>query len=135
MTPQEEPPLVEALAGFNTASGMRSHVTPEETQDDGGYIRGFQYRKRYEVTCDNRTAGKKSNKFHRFQYRKRYEVTCDSRKRLALLFRRVSFNTASGMRSHVTEPSFPVRFISSMFQYRKRYEVTCDYQENLLMVE
>ena len=37
-----------------------------------------------------------------FQYRKRYEVTCDSLKRWKTgesLFR---FNTASGMRSHVT---------------------------------
>ena len=37
----------------------------------------FQYRKRYEVTCDDyvQTMEEEEGKF---QYRKRYEVTCDS---------------------------------------------------------
>ena len=40
--------------------------------------RKFQYRKRYEVTCDF-CAGNFLNLFlFPFQYRKRYEVTCDS---------------------------------------------------------
>ena len=37
----------------------------------------FQYRKRYEVTCDVSGLVKKQ-KDAEFQYRKRYEVTCDS---------------------------------------------------------
>ena len=37
-----------------------------------------------------------------------------------------SFNTASGMRSHVTEDMLYIEAIDFKFQYRKRYEVTCD---------
>ena len=40
-----------------------------------------------------------------------------------------SFNTASGMRSHVTSRSRTSEYPSSWFQYRKRYEVTCDAKE------
>ena len=40
------------ILGFNTASGMRSHATTEPTVD-APYHRTFQYRKRYEVTCDS----------------------------------------------------------------------------------
>ena len=40
-------------------------------------IREFQYRKRYEVTCDAASVWK-SRSMALFQYRKRYEVTCDS---------------------------------------------------------
>ena len=36
----------------------------------------FQYRKRYEVTCDLEWHSLIGSDF-RFQYRKRYEVTCD----------------------------------------------------------
>ena len=36
------------------------------------------------------------------------------------------FNTASGMRSHVTCPRKWMHTRIIMFQYRKRYEVTCD---------
>ena len=36
----------------------------------------FQYRKRYEVTCDFPTI-KLWAGYIKFQYRKRYEVTCD----------------------------------------------------------
>ena len=36
----------------------------------------FQYRKRYEVTCDGATGGISATTVE-FQYRKRYEVTCD----------------------------------------------------------
>ena len=68
--------LPESLLGFNTASGMRSHVTLER----GGLYKVtelFQYRKRYEVTCDNRLITNMLCPFIKFQYRKRYEVTCD----------------------------------------------------------
>ena len=61
----------------------------------------FQYRKRYEVTCDSRTLKTFITSIS-FQYRKRYEVTCD--------------------------PDF-IAFMKAYdqgFQYRKRYEVTCD---------
>ena len=61
---------------FNTASGMRSHVTHEC---------------RLEATC-----------FCRFQYRKRYEVTCDNGPQILIFSKTSCFNTASGMRSHVT---------------------------------
>ena len=37
----------------------------------------FQYRKRYEVTCDALGGGFLGNIIGPFQYRKRYEVTCD----------------------------------------------------------
>ena len=37
-----------------------------------------------------------------FQYRKRYEVTCDLGLFSLILLKRQCFNTASGMRSHVT---------------------------------
>ena len=60
----------------------------------------FQYRKRYEVTCDiEELAGKELELL--FQYRKRYEVTCDY----------IACN---------------IPLSSYWFQYRKRYEVTCD---------
>ena len=87
--------------GFNTASGMRSHVT------------NLFHKLFWTVS--------------RFQYRKRYEVTCDERKissRCAVS----GFNTASGMRSHVTASRGCRRIPQAGFQYRKRYEVTCDYQ-------
>ena len=38
----------------------------------------FQYRKRYEVTCDVPLARVLLVAVLGFQYRKRYEVTCDS---------------------------------------------------------
>ena len=78
---------------------MRSHVTSM-----AGVVALsiflFQYRKRYEVTCDQNlfTQG---NKEFTFQYRKRYEVTCDLPER-SYQASHMSFNTASGMRSHVT---------------------------------
>ena len=37
----------------------------------------FQYRKRYEVTCDRISGYHNMSFFTSFQYRKRYEVTCD----------------------------------------------------------
>ena len=40
-----------SLASFNTASGMRSHVTLNAKKDDANHVL-FQYRKRYEITCD-----------------------------------------------------------------------------------
>ena len=64
-----------ALSRFNTASGMRSHVT-EFNHDVELRLIGFQYRKRYEVTCDMKNSLELDPPL-RFQYRKRYEVTCD----------------------------------------------------------
>ena len=64
-------------------------------------LKGFQYRKRYEVTCDNERLNWKKLEAE-FQYRKRYEVTCDFHIEKAIEHLEISFNTASGMRSHVT---------------------------------
>ena len=62
-----------------------------------------------------------------FQYRKRYEVTCDDGRGKGSVELLVRFNTASGMRSHVTkEICWLEDQLLQMFQYRKRYEVTCD---------
>ena len=61
-----------------------------------------------------------------FQYRKRYEITCDGTNRYAMLNDGYGFNTASGMRSHVTGNRFPFPIHPVKFQYRKRYEITCD---------
>ena len=61
----------------------------------------FQYRKRYEVTCD-KFDGVSCIAEISFQYRKRYEVTCDG--------------VCSCKHVHSR----------GSFQYRKRYEVTCD---------
>ena len=36
----------------------------------------FQYRKRYEITCDKAAVAAKFAAVE-FQYRKRYEITCD----------------------------------------------------------
>ena len=85
---------------FNTANGMRSHVTPKQ-------VRG-------------------SNSTSTFQYRKRYEITCDAGRRVHLHGRAHSFNTASGMRSHVTWLARRKKEDFFLFQYRKRYEITCD---------
>ena len=86
---------------------------------------GFQYRKRYEVTCDfgmavpcssatrfNTASGMRSHVTGKFimgtkskvafQYRKRYEVTCDEKMIVQMADGVIRFNTASGMRSHVT---------------------------------
>ena len=38
----------------------------------------FQYRKRYEITCDFRLLGVLRQELE-FQYRKRYEITCDKK--------------------------------------------------------
>ena len=61
-----------------------------------------------------------------FQYRKRYEVTCDTHRANRRRLIKFSFNTASGMRSHVTAQTQPQEMSIPKFQYRKRYEVTCD---------
>ena len=87
---------------FNTASGMRSHVTPLGSWDEK-IPGGFQYRKRYEVTCDAQSQCLLVAGQWRFQYRKRYEVTCDLEVALYSNSLISCFNTASGMRSHVTD--------------------------------
>ena len=84
---------------FNTASGMRSHVTSTPLTSKARFCL-FQYRKRYEVTCDMILTLIK-DLIYRFQYRKRYEVTCDMILTL-------------------------IKDLIYRFQYRKRYEVTCD---------
>ena len=86
----------------------------------------FQYRKRYEVTCDEMSKAWISMKYYEFQYRKRYEVTCDELMNLTRRSYHGSFNTASGMRSHVTDQIRKFKDENPGFQYRKRYEVTCD---------
>ena len=61
---------------FNTASGMRSHVTLKIfVKMQGNEV--FQYRKRYEITCDFRSSAPSHGGPLWFQYRKRYEITCD----------------------------------------------------------
>ena len=85
----------------------------------------FQYRKRYEVTCDKQLDQLKELA-KMFQYRKRYEVTCDTNEAREYGPDPDRFNTASGMRSHVTAPHQYPEHSSLEFQYRKRYEVTCD---------
>ena len=62
----------------------------------------FQYRKRYEVTCDDPNGARNPMGYTAFQYRKRYEVTCDMNSSELLKPGSKRFNTASGMRSHVT---------------------------------
>ena len=64
---------------------------------------GFQYRKRYEITCDLHGADLSGANLSEFQYRKRYEITCDRITGSAVSSSCASFNTASGMRSHVTQ--------------------------------
>ena len=54
---------------------MRSHATAQAALERR-IPRRFQYRKRYEVTCDVRGVQVDSIDVL-FQYRKRYEVTCD----------------------------------------------------------
>ena len=62
----------------------------------------FQYRKRYEVTCDMALINA-NDAVALFQYRKRYEVTCDAANAVPGRRSAAGFNTASGMRSHVTQ--------------------------------
>ena len=71
----------------------------------------FQYRKRYEVTCDIMIICRDHLEFVLFQYRKRYEVTCDQEVYFLLFYQELRFNTASGMRSHVTLVSHPCQFL------------------------
>ena len=61
----------------------------------------FQYRKRYEITCDKKALHGEIVHY-KFQYRKRYEITCDANPEAVTVTPDESFNTASGMRSHVT---------------------------------
>ena len=55
---------------------MRSHVTPVPLATNAPPVK-FQYRKRYEVTCDSKNKKRNMKRELKFQYRKRYEVTCD----------------------------------------------------------
>ena len=67
---------IQILTSFNTASGMRSHVTSREARSSP-MAREFQYRKRYEITCDQTTKDLSGLSLRGFQYRKRYEITCE----------------------------------------------------------
>ena len=67
-----------------------------------GRVDVFQYRKRYEITCDLYHGVTDWSQVEQFQYRKRYEITCDLSSSVTGLRLLQSFNTASGMRSHVT---------------------------------
>ena len=86
---------------FNTASGMRSHVTKFHFVRHRTMLK-FQYRKRYEITCDYNSGNEECPAIE-FQYRKRYEITCDGSRAVCSAVQPGSFNTASGMRSHVTQ--------------------------------
>ena len=104
---------------------MRSHVTLGVATGVSCHKSSFQYRKRYEITCDvDQTALSKATSA--FQYRKRYEITCDTCAISARMTTTTGFNTASGMRSHVTKASEKCGVPGKGFQYRKRYEITCD---------
>ena len=70
-------PISRYTSSFNTASGMRSHATFFNKLRELN-VETFQYRKRYEVTCDLKYSWRLLQLFCSFQYRKRYEVTCDS---------------------------------------------------------
>ena len=67
-----------------------------------------------------------------FQYRKRYEITCDAVGVAIGAGGLYGFNTASGMRSHVTAKQQQDEPRGGAFQYRKRYEITCDNISNKL---
>ena len=95
------PTLRTSPKSFNTASGMRSHVT--RIGNDGQDRRRIGF---------NTASGMRSHVTH----------TPDKREIQIL----TSFNTASGMRSHVTYRARIVEQSSEAFQYRKRYEITCD---------
>ena len=99
-TKEGHPSGFNLLTSFNTASGMRSHATPPGPLGRGSFS-PFQYRKRYEVTCDFSKQNSQTW-VPSFQYRKRYEVTCDCRPGLVTGRKLKGFNTASGMRSHAT---------------------------------
>ena len=118
---------VAKISRFNTASGMRSHVTRAASTFRGRRER-FQYRKRYEITCDFSDYVIPVAKYGAFQYRKRYEITCDHLEHVAFLHGFSCFNTASGMRSHVTHLRETCEDADFLFQYRKRYEITCDLE-------
>ena len=80
---------------------MRSHATAIK-EEAARRIARFQYRKRYEVTCDPARQTTKQQLGWSFQYRKRYEVTCDLGASSEIADKIGRFNTASGMRSHAT---------------------------------
>ena len=87
--------------GFNTASGMRSHVTESLSALEAITPISF-----------NTASGMRSH------------VTGTSSFQYLVLD--YGFNTASGMRSHVTIGPKSNSSSRMRFQYRKRYEVTCD---------
>ena len=87
-------------SSFNTASGMRSHVT-EQAKVLKACANRFQYRKRYEVTCEKSPPKRRRSPSRSFNTASgmRSHVTT---RLVYLAIPLISFNTASGMRSHVT---------------------------------
>ena len=125
------------------------HMWPKKKSPRRILSRRFQYRKRYEITCDNAKKAASIESFSvsipqavwdhmwlshmidailddKFQYRKRYEITCDHEAHQRNQDPQGRFNTASGMRSHVTLGRREAERLLAAFQYRKRYEITCD---------
>ena len=80
---------------------MRSHVTRRTSTRPRFSCHRFQYRKRYEVTCDLRSFRRPYGGLRGFNTASgmRSHVTFNTVKRRTESW---SFNTASGMRSHVT---------------------------------
>ena len=138
------------MSSFNTASGMRSHVTTMLVSDSDTNGTRFQYRKRYEITCDvQRHRGVVRGlcvsipqavwdhmwpMFSTLPRRRLSGFNTASGMRSHVTSRAKAstddvcsrFNTASGMRSHVTAVRDTLKEVYSKFQYRKRYEITCD---------
>ena len=143
-------------SSFNTASGMRSHVT-STAEDRSKWIFMFQYRKRYEVTCDLSSSTKLSWSIASmgFQYRKRYEVTCDLTlytkhgmdlilvsipqavwghmwhgRLLPPCWKGPGVSIPQAVWGHMWLMTGVLLLLAAdaawVFQYRKRYEVTCD---------
>ena len=54
-------------------------MTPTNVLAVAGLLK-FQYRKRYEITCDD-SYWNWGYRIVRFQYRKRYEITCDMKRK------------------------------------------------------
>ena len=97
-----------------------------------GILSVFQYRKRYEITCDSKLHVSMYGKL-KFQYRKRYEITCDERDNTEN-FSGYSFQYRKRYEVTCDATETDVAMMELMgFQYRKRYEITCDWQLRLSM--
>ena len=125
MWPEESLILHHILPRFNTASGMRSHVTMTARmmrftsrvvsipQAVWGHMWLASTNSYIYVSCP--VSIPQAVWGHMWLWAERGSNSGWS-----------SFNTASGMRSHVTSTAEDRSKWIFMFQYRKRYEVTCD---------